>query len=82
MNTEKIAILVDSGTDVPQEYIQRYHMYVAPLKIIFSDREYTDGVDVTPELLYERFEQEIPKTSLPTGEDIAALFDQIQADGY
>lgn len=82
MNTEKIAILVDSGTDVPKEYIQRYNMYVAPLKIIFSDREYTDGVDVTPELLYERFEQEIPKTSLPTGEDIAALFDQIQADGY
>lgn len=82
MNSEKIALLVDSGTDVPQEYIQRYHMYVAPLKIIFSDREYTDGVDVTPELLYQRFEKEIPKTSLPTGEDIAALFDQIQADGY
>ena len=82
MNSEKIALLVDSGTDVPKEYIQRYHMYVAPLKIIFSDREYTDGVDVTPELLYQRFEKEIPKTSLPTGEDIAALFDQIQADGY
>ena len=82
MNTEKIAILVDSGTDVPKEYIQRYKMDVAPLKIIFSDQEYTDGVDVTPELLYERFETEIPKTSLPTGEDIAALFDQIQSDGY
>ena len=82
MNTEKIAILVDSGTDVPKEYIQRYKMYVAPLKIIFSDQEYTDGVDVTPELLYERFETEIPKTSLPTGEDVAALFDQIQSDGY
>lgn len=82
MNTEKIAILIDSGTDVPQEYIQRYGMYVAPLKIIFSDREYTDGVDITPEMLYKRFETEIPKTSLPTGEDITALLERIRTDGY
>ncbi len=82
MNNEKIAILVDSGTDVPKDYIQRYGIYVAPLKIIFSDCEYTDGVDVTPELLYKRFESEIPKTSLPTGEDITALLDQIKAAGY
>ena len=82
MNNEKIAILVDSGTDVPKDYVQRYGMYVAPLKIIFSDCEYTDGVDVTPELLYKRFESEIPKTSLPTGEHITALLDQIKAAGY
>lgn len=26
----KIAILVDSGTDVPQELIEKYQMYVIP----------------------------------------------------
>lgn len=82
MNNEKIAILVDSGTDVPQEYLQRYGIYMASLKIIFSDREYTDGVDITPEVLYKRFETEIPKTSLPSGADIEAILDQIKADGY
>ena len=45
----KVAILVDSGTDVPQELIEKYQMYVIPLKIIYKDRVYTDKVDITPE---------------------------------
>lgn len=33
----KIAILVDSGTDVPQEIIDMYNIYVIPLKIIYKE---------------------------------------------
>ena len=39
----KVAILVDSGTDVPQELIEKYQMYVIPLKIIYKDRVYYSG---------------------------------------
>ena len=49
MNKEKIAILVDSGVDVPAKLIKQYNMYVAPLKIIYGDKEYSDGVDITAE---------------------------------
>lgn len=78
----KIAILVDSGTDVPQELIEKYQMYVIPLKIIYKDKVYTDKVDITPEEIYQRLPQEIPGTSLPDGETITKIFEKIKADGY
>ncbi|OJG53651.1 DegV family EDD domain-containing protein [Enterococcus hirae] len=77
-----MAILVDSGTDVPQELIEKYQMYVIPLKIIYKDRVYTDKVDITPEEIYQRLPQEIPGTSLPDGETITKIFEQIKQDGY
>ncbi|MGX7352449.1 DegV family protein [Enterococcus canis] len=82
MNAQKIAILVDSGTDVPQELVAEYGMYMIPLKIIYKDHVYTDKVDITPEEVYERLPQEIPSTSLPDGETITKIFEQIKADGY
>jgi len=82
MAAEKIAILVDSCTDVPKEYRDRYHMYVVPLTIIYSDREYRDGIDIQPEEVFARFSEEIPSTSLPSPSTIADAFKQIKADGY
>ena len=78
----KIAILVDSCTDVPKEYKERYHIYVMPLMIIYKDKEYYDGVNITPEEVYERFKQEIPTTSLPSPEAVMNAFKQIKEDGY
>ncbi|MDA9470025.1 DegV family protein [Enterococcus sp. 5H] len=82
MNKEKIALLVDSGTDVPQELIEQYGMYMIPLQIIYKDRIYTDKVDITPEEVYERLPIEIPSTSLPDGETITKIFEKIKNDGY
>lgn len=82
MNKEKIALLVDSGTDVPQEIIDQYGIYMIPLQIIYKDQVYTDKIDITPEEVYERLPQEIPSTSLPDGETITKIFEKIKADGY
>lgn len=82
MNKEKIAILVDSCVDVPAKLVEKYNMYVAPLKIIYSDREYSDGVDITADEVYAGLTTEIPRTSLPPGNKIQQLFDQIKIDGY
>lgn len=82
MNKEKIALLVDSGTDVPMEIMTQYGMYMLPLQIIYKDRTYTDKVDITAEEIYQRLPQEIPSTSLPDGEAINKIFEQIKADGY
>lgn len=82
MNKEKIALLVDSGTDVPAEIMSQYGMYMLPLQIIYKDRTYTDKVDITAEEIYQRLPQEIPSTSLPDGETINKIFDRIKADGY
>lgn len=82
MNKEKIAILVDSGADVPKKLLDEYNMYVARLKILYKDGEYRDGSEISAEDVYRRLEEEIPKTSLPSGKDIHELFEQIKKDGY
>lgn len=82
MNKDKIAILVDSCVDVPQSIVEENNMYVIPLKIIYKDREYTDGVDITAEEVYTRLETEIPSTSLPSGNEVNDVFEKIKADGY
>lgn len=82
MNDEKIAILVDSCVDVPPKLVEKYNMYVLPLKVIYKDREYSDGVDITAQEVYERLDIEIPTTSLPSGGEINAIFDKIKSDGY
>ena len=82
MTSEKIAILVDSGCDVPETIAQAENLYVIPLKIIYKDAEYTDKLDITAEEIYDRLPIEIPKTSLPEGAYIQKIFEQIVADGY
>ncbi len=82
MTSEKVAILVDSCSDVPQTYRDKYGMYVVPLMVIYKDAEYRDGVDIQPEDVYARFAEEIPSTSLPSPAVVADVFKQIKADGY
>ena len=81
-NKEKIAILTDSCCDVPKELAERYHMYVLPLKIVYKDNEYLDGVDISPQAVYDRLKEEIPTTSLPSGDVFLQTLDQIKADGF
>jgi DegV family protein with EDD domain len=82
MTEEKIAILVDSCSDVPEELRLRYRMYVVPMTMIYADAEYRDGIDISTEEVYARFPQEIPSTSLPSPSVVANAFRQIKADGY
>lgn len=81
-NKEKIAILTDSCCDVPKDLVEKYHIYVLPVKIVYKDKEYLDGVDITPEEVYARLREEIPTSSLPGGDFILKTLDQIKADGY
>lgn len=82
MNKEKIAILTDSGADVPESIKEKYNVKVIPLKIIFKDGEYIDKLNITAEEVYRRMDKEIPKTSLPDGEMIKGIFDEIKQEGY
>lgn len=78
----KIALLVDSCTDVPATYIKKFGMFVVPLMIHYTYGHFRDGIDITAQEVYDRFEQEIPKTSLPSGEIIAQTLQNICDMGY
>lgn len=78
----KFAVLSDSGCNVPPEVAKTQGIYILPLKLQFGGNTYRDGVDITPEEVYAVLPTDLPKTSLPSGEEITALFDEIRADGY
>ncbi|WP_281879973.1 nucleoside monophosphate kinase [Hungatella hathewayi] len=80
MDRQKIAILVDSGSDVPPELQERYHIFTIPLKIIFNEAEYLDGLTIDAGEVYRRLPNEIPKTSLPDGAMITAVLDRIHEE--
>lgn len=82
MNAQKTAILVDSCMDVPQEYMDRFNMYLVPVRVIYKDAEYADRVDITPQQVYDRLPIEVPKTSLPDTGSVIQAFENIVKAGY
>ena len=79
---EKIALITDSASDINSELIKKYNINILPFKIIFSDKEYKDGVDITPSMLYEKLPTEIPTTSLPSISEFTELLEKLKSDGY
>lgn len=81
-NVNKIALVTDSTSDLNHEEIERYNIHMLSLKIVYSDREYTDRVDITPDEVYNNMKVEVPTTSLPSMEDIDRLFVKLKDEGY
>ena len=82
MNREKIALVVDTGCNIPIEMIKEYHMYVLPFKIMCNEKVYLDGVDITAEKVYEDLKSNKISTSIPNTDEIIDLFNHIKEDGY
>lgn len=80
--TEKIAILTDSGSDVPAEIVKSMGIFVLPLQVNYKDRSYQDGVDIDAATIYNHLSVEIPTTSLPTGQVVKETLDEIVKQGY
>lgn len=79
---DKIALITDSACDIDLETVNQYNIRILPFKIIYSDREYTDKVDITPEEIYENMNIEIPKSSLPAMEDIERMYKKLAEENY
>lgn len=78
-----IKILTDSTADLPKEIVNKYDITVLPLKVIFGEKEYVDGVDLSPEEFYDMLIQaeELPTTSQLTPEQFLPYFEQAKKDG-
>ena len=82
MNASKVAILVDSGCDIPEEFIEQNDIKVLRLKVMYGDTVYSDGLELDPMEVYRRFPNEIPKTSTPNMQEVLDIVDEIKSEGY
>lgn len=82
MNDQRIAILTDTGTNVPTDFVAAHDTRQIPLMVNYSDGTFRSEVDITTDEVIDRFATEIPTTSLPSPNDIKVALDKAHADGY
>ncbi len=62
-----VKIIADSTCDLSPSLLQEYGITIVPLHIVLGDKEYEDGLSITPEEIYRWSDAngETPRTSAP-----------------
>ncbi len=78
-----IRIFADSTADLSPELIERYNVTIIPLHICLDDREYKDGLEITPDEIYKWADEHntTPKTSAVSMEDAENAFKPVIDSG-
>lgn len=78
-----IKIVCDSLADLPKELIQKYDIEVVPLSVLFNEKEYIDGIDITKDEFYKilRENKSLPKTSQVTYMSFKTTFEKFLNEG-
>ncbi len=76
-------IITDSTSDLPASFTKQHNITVVPLKVIFGEERFDDGIDLTPEEFYEKMANsaKLPTTSQPTPEQFMAVFEEAKQNG-
>jgi len=69
-------IVIDSSADIPAAWLQEYDVQVLPVNIIFGDKSYRQGIDLSYADFYQMVRElhMIPKTSLPSPAQIEGFY--------
>ncbi len=76
------AVVTDSTSDVPDEWRKSHDIEVVPLKVMFGEESYRDGVDMTNKQFLARLAiaTKLPTTSAPSPGDFAELYTRLAKD--
>lgn len=82
----RVKIVTDSMADLPRAWVQELGVHVVPLHVLFQEKTYRDGVDISHEaflrMMREGFEQGIlPRTSHPSPADFLAAYETVASEG-
>lgn len=80
----EVAVVMDSGGDIPPEEAERLGIHMVPVRLSFGDREYLDRVTLTAHEFYEMLatSEEAPLTSQPPAQDFARAYALLTSHGY
>ena len=77
----KVVIVTDSSCDLSDEQLEAFGIRMISLRITCQKAEYRDRTEISQDELYALLETELPKTSLPSPDDVATLYDELVAEG-
>ena len=74
----KVKITSDSTCDLSKEILDRYDISVVPLNVVLGDKSFEDGVDITPQDIFDYVERSgaLPKTSATSLGQYEEFFDE------
>ncbi|MCW8871474.1 MAG: DegV family EDD domain-containing protein, partial [Xanthomonadales bacterium] len=80
----EVAVVVDSGADIPPDEIARLGIHMVPVRLSFGDREYLDRVSLSADEFYQMLAEadEAPLTSQPPAQDFARVYSLLTSHGY
>lgn len=75
----KIAITCDSVCDLSQEQLEQNNVRILPLTISLADDSYQDGVDITPQRIFDFVSKtkQLPKTSANNEFQYTEFFEEV-----
>jgi len=78
-----IKIVSDSTCDLSKELIERYNIHILPLFVYLGEKEYKDGVNITPDELYVWSDKNksTPRTAAVSIEEAGKLFASLTENG-
>lgn len=70
-----VKIISDSTCDLSEELLKRYDITILPLHILLGEEEYLDGVNITPQEIFDWSDanKTTPKTSAPSAEQAVEM---------
>jgi DegV family protein with EDD domain len=77
-----VALVADSSADLPDPVLDRHHIALVPLQVMFGDETFRDRVELKPEEFYRRLRgaRDLPTTSQPTPADFVRVLRDARAE--
>jgi DegV family protein with EDD domain len=78
----RFRVVTDSTSDVPPDWRQRYGIEVLPLRVMFGQESFRDGVDLTTDEFVARLERSdsLPTTAAPAPGDFAEVYRKLAGE--
>ena len=75
----KIAFVTDSTAYLHDDFVAKHKIKVVPLNLHWNGDNYKDNVDISPEMFYQKLEQEenLPTTSQPSAGEFIDVFKEV-----
>lgn len=82
--SKPVYITADSTCDLPRELLERFNIKVAPLHVLLGEESYLDGVDFTPDMIFERYKADkvLPRTAAVSPQEFEDFFGPLVEAGY
>jgi uncharacterized protein len=77
-----VAVVTDSSADLADSVLDRHHIALVPLQVVFGDETFRDRVELKPEEFYRRLRtaRDLPTTSQPSPAEFVRVLRNARAE--